>query len=72
VGSFFVCDQVKEDEMGGHVARMGVSRNVYRSLAGESEGVDGRIILEWILRKYDGKVWTGFIWLRIGNSGGFL
>jgi hypothetical protein len=34
--------------------------------------VDGRIILEWILVKYIGKVWTGFIWLRIGTSGGLL
>jgi hypothetical protein len=24
-------------------------------------GIDGRIILEWILGKQDGKVWTGFI-----------
>jgi hypothetical protein len=31
-------------------------------------GVDGRIILKWMLRKLCGKVWTGFIWLRIGAS----
>jgi len=35
-------------------------------------GVDGRIILEWILGKYDGKVWTVFIWLRIGTNDGLL
>jgi hypothetical protein len=35
-------------------------------------GVDGRIIAEWILGKQVGKVWTEFIWLRIGNSGGLL
>jgi hypothetical protein len=34
--------------------------------------VDGRIILEWILGKYGGKVWTGFIWLRIGTNGRFF
>jgi hypothetical protein len=34
--------------------------------------VDERIILEWILGKQGGKVWTGFIWLRIGTSGGLL
>jgi len=34
--------------------------------------VDGRIILEWILAKESGKLWTGFICLRIGTSGGFL
>jgi hypothetical protein len=33
--------------------------------------VDGKI-LEWILGKLDGRVWTGFVWLRIGASGGFL
>jgi hypothetical protein len=35
-------------------------------------GVDGRMILDWILGKQGGKVWTGFIWLRIGTSGGVL
>jgi hypothetical protein len=38
------------------------------------EGLDigGRIILKRILEKWDGVVWTGFIQLRIGTSGGFL
>jgi hypothetical protein len=35
-------------------------------------GAGGKTILEWILGKEDGKVWTGFIWLRIGTSGGLL
>jgi len=35
-------------------------------------GVDVTIILEWILEKYGGKVWTGFIWLRIGTRRGIL
>jgi hypothetical protein len=34
--------------------------------------VDGRIILEWILKKWGEKVWTGFIWLRMGSSGELL
>jgi hypothetical protein len=38
----------------------------------EHIGLDGVIILEWILGKEDGKLWTGFIWLRIGISGGLL
>jgi hypothetical protein len=28
------------------------------------------IKLRWTLEKYGGMVWTGFIWLRIGASGG--
>jgi hypothetical protein len=27
---------------------------------------------KWTLKKYDKKVWTGFIWLRIVYSGGPL
>jgi hypothetical protein len=34
--------------------------------------VGGRIILKWILEKYSGVVWTGFIWLRIRTSSGIL
>jgi hypothetical protein len=36
----------------------------------EDRGVDGRIILRWIFRKWDVGVWTGLIWLRIGTAGG--
>jgi hypothetical protein len=28
-----------------------------------------KIILEWIFGKQRGKVWTGWIWLRVGTSG---
>jgi hypothetical protein len=35
-------------------------------------GVDGRIILRWIFRKWDVRVWTGSNWLRIGTDGGQL
>jgi len=35
-------------------------------------GVDGRIILRWILRKWDVGVWTGSSWLRVGTGGGLL
>jgi hypothetical protein len=37
----------------------------------EDLDVDGRL-LEWILYKQVGRVWTGFIWLRIGTSVGLL
>jgi len=35
-------------------------------------GADGKIILEWIFKKSDGKSWTGLIWLRIRIGGGTL
>jgi hypothetical protein len=35
-------------------------------------GVDGRIILRWIFRKWNVGVWTGSICVRIGTGGGYL
>ena len=32
--------------------------------------VDGRIILRWIFRNWEGVVGTGWSWLRIGTGGG--
>jgi len=32
--------------------------------------VEGKIILEWILRKLGVKVWIGLIWIRTGTGGG--
>ena len=34
--------------------------------------VDGRIILRWTCRKWEGVVRTGWSWLRIGTGGGHL
>jgi len=53
----------------GHTARTGEMRNVYNILVGQPEGKrpPGRyrhsweIILEWILGKWGGRVWTGLI-----------
>jgi len=38
----------------------------------KDSGVDGRIILIWIFRKWDVGLWTGSSWLRIGTGGGHL
>jgi hypothetical protein len=61
-----------------HVAQM--RRNAYTILVGMSEGNrllrrsrrrwESNITME--LRKIDGVVWMGLIWLRIGTSGGLL
>jgi len=64
----------------GLVACMEERRSVYRILVGKPEGknqledpgVDERIILRWIFRKWDVGVWTGLTWLRKGTGGGHL
>jgi len=38
----------------------------------EKPGLDGRIILRWVFRKWDEVAWTGLLWLRIGTGGGRL
>jgi len=36
----------------------------------EDLGLDERIVLKWILKIQNGRIWTGFISLRIGTIGG--
>jgi hypothetical protein len=38
----------------------------------EGPGIDGRIILRLIFRKWDVGAWTGSSWLRIGTGGRHL
>jgi hypothetical protein len=33
-------------------------------------GIDGKITLRLILQRWEGRVWTGFIWFRTGNVAG--
>ena len=64
----------------GHVARVGrvdVHRGLWWGNLRERDhvgdlGVDGRIILRWIFRKWNVGVWTRLIWLRIGTVGRHL
>ena len=32
----------------------------------------GIIGMKWILKKFDGVVWTGLLWLRTGTGAGLL
>jgi hypothetical protein len=74
---------VKEDEMDGACYTYGGEggRGMYIGFWWESQkerghledlDVGGRITLYLILEQYDGVVWTRFMWLRIGTSGGLL
>ena len=64
----------------GHVARMGEERGCIGCWWGNRRegdhwgdlGVDGRIILGWISRKWDVCIGTGLGWPRIETGGGSL
>jgi hypothetical protein len=70
------------DDRQGNVARVGETTNAYRILVGKPEGKRplGRPRHRWVdnikmnLREigWDGMVWTGSNWFKIGTSGGLL
>ena len=56
-------EQIEKNEMGGACSTYEDSRGVYRVLMRERDhledpGVDGRIILRWIFRKWRAGAWT--------------
>ena len=63
-----------------HVARMGRGEaytgfwwgNQRKRNHLEEPGLDGRIILRWIFRKWGVGAWTGSSWLRIETGGSHL
>jgi len=63
-----------------HVARMGRVEAFTRFCWGNLKerdhwgdpGLEGRIILRWIFRKWDVGVWTKSDWIRIRTGGGHL
>ena len=82
MGTFYYCsdDQSEKNEVGGACSTYGEKRVAYRVLVGKPEerdhledpGVDERIILRWIFRKWDVGAGTGWIWRRVGTEGGYL
>ena len=63
--------------MGGACSNFGERRgfgggNLRETDRSEDPGIDERIILSWIFRKWFVGTWTGLIWLRIGTFGGHL
>jgi hypothetical protein len=62
-----------------HVTRMGKIRNTYKILVGKPKAIRplgklyiyGRIMLSGFKKKCGVRICAGFIWLRIGFSGGF-
>jgi hypothetical protein len=73
---YYSCDKIVKNVMGGTCsAYVGEERRI-QGFGGEHEkkrtlgrpGVDGRIILIWVLRKWDVGLWTGSSWLGIGTG----
>jgi len=62
------------------VAYMGYRRGAYRVFVCnvmerdhmEDLGLDGKVVLKWIFREWDGEAWTGLLCFRIGTGGGCL
>jgi hypothetical protein len=61
--------KLRKTRLEWHMARMGEMRNAYEVLVGKHKGrdhseylgVDRKIILDRILQKWGGKLWTGCI-----------
>jgi hypothetical protein len=77
---YYSGNQIENNEMGWLYSTYGGKREMRTGFwwgdlrEGDHLGepvVDGRIILKWMFKKWDG-AWTGLSWLRIGTCGGLL
>jgi hypothetical protein len=50
--------------------RQSFSRNRKERDLFEDQNVDVKVLLNWILKKQDRRLGTGFIWLKIGTNCG--
>jgi len=51
---------------------VGEERELCSGCDGRDTGLDGKTILELIVKKWGERLRTGFIWLKTANSGGLL
>jgi hypothetical protein len=52
--------------------RNNTKHSKYMETTWKDLGVEMRIILKWIFKRWNGGTWTGLIWLRIGADSGLL
>ena len=78
---YFAGDKIERNDMGGTCNTYGGREDVYTGFCWgnlrerdqlEDPGVDGRVVLTWIFRKWDVGTKTISIWFRIGSGGGHL
>jgi hypothetical protein len=70
-------DQIKKTEMGRARSTYKREKWCIQGSGGEGDhledpGVDGKILLNWIFEKWDGRAWTGSNWLSRRTGGKVL
>jgi hypothetical protein len=70
---YYTGDHIKKNEMGSAWGRGEVHAGVSWGIQSkrdhlEDPDIHEKIILRWIIRKWDGVAWTGLIWLMLGTG----
>jgi len=68
-------DKTEKNDMGGASNTYAKEERRIQGFGGDTwrkETTREKIILRWIIRKWDVGLWTGSSWLRIGTGGGHL